>query len=142
MNFKKGLKGALLIAGTLVGTYVGCGTCNHAVLTYKNNYETKNEKVMSKLNGFLSSTQATLDKVTGRIDIDKRTGFFESDGYYGNCDGSVDWFRDMRLNFFTRGPSLESFYRDRDYQDYPDKFKEADKYFKEQLERFGLCKDK
>jgi hypothetical protein len=104
------------------------------------NYEDENKKIIMKADGILNYTELYINKKTGLVHI-TRNGlnyhtFTDDDG-----DSNVDEVANPKI--LTRSANPKTFYnKNEDLKKYPSVFKEADKEFKQQMQRFKIYTNK
>lgn len=96
-------------------------------------YETDEGRTMSKADGIMSHTEFQEGK-DGSVRVHRFDPFMGSTFYTSN-NGSQEVDVLHRISF-GRGGHSQVLYRHKDLQNFPDRFKQADRDFREQIRRF------
>ena len=102
---------------------------------HNNHYEFEEKKVAEKIDGIFAHTMVIQNK-DDSIKINRFGGVFGNTYFYNdeNNDGLVD--RIYMNKQFSRGPKEYSLERNQHFGKYQQIFQEADRDFKNQMERF------
>ncbi|MFA5993282.1 MAG: hypothetical protein WC796_06255 [Candidatus Pacearchaeota archaeon] len=115
----------------------GCNLYQHQNVRY----ETPDRKVFEKADGILGYTKLDVDKNTGAVEITRHHGWHYRDFTDSNGDGFVDRVC-LGENPFIRGSHITFFDREKQLQEYPVVFRDADNEFRNQMQRFEPLMDK
>ena len=117
---------------TGIGMYAGVNFYQHQNVNYEIVMEGK--KVFQKVDGIFGYTELEINK-DGSVIISKYS--FENGISYTDEDGDGNVDRIIQLsNLFVRGSYSNIFSRDKNLKQYPNVFQDADRDFRQQMQRF------
>ena len=132
MSLNKKVRSVGFVLLGYFGFVTGCNFYTH----HNVSYETDNEKIVKKADGIFAYTTLGINESDGAINI-SRDSFLNWRSYKDkDGDGDVDRVYRKLGNPLVRGSHSRTFDRDKDLTQFPKVFEEADRDFKNQMQRF------
>jgi len=136
MSIDKTVRKLALSVGIPAVAWIGVLTGYNFYAHHNTSYETDNKKVVQKADGIMAHTELEIDTENGSVEITRHHALNFRSYTDSNGDGNVDRVYRRLGNPFARGSHSRSFERDKHMEQYPTVFQEADRDFRQQMQRF------